>query len=70
MKTLGQIFWIIVQIIAQLMWISALVGHWFVNDKIDTIYALCLAIGLMLISNRMIDDAKTPRRRAEKLQRQ
>ena len=54
MKNLGRIFWFI----AQLMWIGALVGHWFVNDKIDTIYSLCLAIGLMLISSRMIDDAK------------
>lgn len=54
MQKLGKICWDI----AKLMWISALVGHWFVNNKMDTIYSLCLAIGLMLISNRMIDEAK------------
>ena len=54
MKNLGRFFWIS----AQIMWISALAGHWFVNDKIDTVYSLCVAIGLMLMANRMIDDAE------------
>ena len=54
METLGRVFWLC----AQLMWISAIVGHWIVDNKIDTIYGLCIAIGLMLISSRMIDDAQ------------
>ena len=51
---MGRIFWFI----AQLMWIATLVGHWFTTDKIDTIYGMCVSIGLMIISNRMIEDAK------------
>jgi hypothetical protein len=51
---MGRIFWII----AQLMWIATLVGHWFTTDKIDTIYGMCVALGLMIIANRMIEDNK------------
>jgi len=48
----------ILLIIAQLMWIATIIGHWFTTDKIDTIYGMCVSIGLMIISNRMIDDKK------------
>lgn len=51
---MGRFFWNL----ANIMWIVALIGHWFTADKLDTIYGMCLAIGLMVISNRMIEDGK------------
>ena len=53
-KVLGQIF----GAVAVLIYIGAIMGQWLASDKIDAIYLLCVAIGLMLISNRMINDAK------------
>lgn len=54
MENVGWTLWIM----AQLMWIGALVGHWFIDNKINTIYVLCIAIGLMLTSGRIIDNTK------------
>ena len=54
MNAIGRIF----LVIAQLTWGIAIVGNWFVNNKIDSIYLMCIAIGLMLISSHIIDYAK------------
>ena len=54
MGTLGRIFWLC----SQLMWLVAIVGHWFIDNKINSIYMLSMTIGLMFISNRTIDDAQ------------
>ena len=54
MNAIGRIF----LVIAQLTWGIAIVGNWFVDNKIDSIYLMCIAIGLMLISSHIIDYAK------------
>jgi hypothetical protein len=51
---MGRYFWGV----AIIMWFAALVGHWFTSDEFDPLFMLCAAIGLMIISNRMIEDGK------------
>lgn len=49
---MGRFLWIV----GNILWWVVLINYWFAADKLDAIYGLCVAIGLMLISHQYIED--------------
>lgn len=58
MERIGRFFFVVSQVI----WVVVVLRPLFDDSKTSIvlldIYLLCIAIGMMLLSNRMIDDAK------------